>query len=67
MVFLTIKRATKAAKNKLKNHVVKEAKMIGIVSYPAIPKMVTAIDSRTIIFPKNKDGVKVTNKNTSMI
>jgi ribosomal protein L31E len=64
---LTKKRAITAVKNKLKNHVLKEAKITGIVSIPVTANMATAIDSRTIIFPKNKDGVNVMNKNTSIM
>jgi hypothetical protein len=46
--------------SKLKNHVVKEANKTGKAAIPASPKMLTAIDSRMIILPKNNDGVSVT-------
>jgi hypothetical protein len=54
------KTDTKVGISRLKNQVVKEAKRIGKVAIPAKVKILTAIDSRITILPKNKEGVKVT-------
>ena len=54
------KTDTKVGISRLKNQVVKEAKRMGKVAIPAKVKILTAIDSRMTIFPKNKDGVNVT-------
>lgn len=55
-----MKTDTKVGISRLKNQVVKDAKRIGKVAIPAKVKMLTAIDSRITILPKNKEGVKVT-------
>ena len=54
------KTDTKVGISRLKNQVVKEAKRMGKVVIPAKVKILTAIDSRITILPKNKEGVKVT-------
>jgi hypothetical protein len=54
------KTETKVGISRLKNQVVKDAKRMGKVAIPAKVKILTAIDSRITIFPKNKEGVKVT-------
>lgn len=54
------KTDTKVGISRLKNQVVKEAKRMGKVAIPAKVKILTAIDSRITILPKNKEGVKVT-------
>ena len=54
------KTETKVGISRLKNQVVKEAKRMGKVAIPAKVKILTAIDSRITILPKNKEGVKVT-------
>ena len=54
------KTEIKVGISRLKNQVVKEAKRMGKVAIPAKVKILTAIDSRMTIFPKNKDGVNVT-------
>ena len=54
------KTDTKVGISRLKNQVVKEAKRMGKVAIPAKVKILTAIDSRITIFPKNKEGVSVT-------
>ena len=55
-----MKTDTKVGISRLKNQVVKEAKRIGKVAIPAKVKILTAIDSRITILPKNKEGEKVT-------
>ena len=52
---------------KFNNHVLSELNKTGIGAIPARPSMATAIDSRTTILPKNKDGVRVTAIKTSAI
>ncbi len=54
------KTETKVGISRLKNQVVKDAKRMGKVAIPAKVKILTAIDSRITILPKNKEGVKVT-------
>ena len=54
------KTDTKVGISRLKNQVVKEAKRMGKVAIPAKVNILTAIDSRITILPKNKEGVKVT-------
>lgn len=54
------KTDTKVGISRLKNQVVKEAKRMGKVAIPAKVKILTAIDSRITILPKNKEGVNVT-------
>ena len=54
------KTEIKVGISRLKNQVVKDAKRMGKVAIPAKVKILTAIDSRMTIFPKNKDGVNVT-------
>jgi hypothetical protein len=54
------KTEIKVGISRLKNQVVKDAKRMGKVAIPAKVKILTAIDSRMTIFPKNKEGVNVT-------
>jgi hypothetical protein len=54
------KTETKVGISRLKNQVVKEAKRMGKVAIPAKVNILTAIDSRITILPKNKEGVSVT-------
>ena len=44
------------------NQMEKELKRTGRASYPPILKIATAMESLTMIFPKNKEGVNVTAK-----
>jgi hypothetical protein len=66
-IFFILKDAQMAGIIKFNNHVLSELNKTGIGAIPAKPSMATAIDSRTTILPKNKDGVRVTAMKTRAI